>query len=506
MAKSSNSVCLSFDFDGMSLWIGSFQSNNPSMISRGEFALVGLPRLLDLLRDQEIPATFFVPGTRLTATRISSSGSRARATRSAITAGCTRIRPSSSAMPSSRSSSAASRRSSMQPESARSDTARPPGTSARTRSTCCSTSASSTTPAAWRATSIRTTSGRATGGRRRSPTSSESSSIWSSCLRAGGSTTSRRSSTCGAQTAGPMTPSQVKELWQGEFDYMVGNCPGGVYILTCHPQFIGRGARITMLRELIEHMKASDVKFERLRDVAARFKEENPREAWAQANPHRAGRRPTSGSLRLTRDRPRPKETMTASTPEARLEAMGLSLPPPPEAVANYVGLVQRRQARLRLRARPGRERGARLSRQARPRHGRRDRAEGGPAHDAEHARDAEGGARRARPDRTRREAARHGQLRARLRGAAVRRQRRLRSAGRDLRRRAGQARPLGSRAWGRSRSASPSRSRGSSRSADAASHTTPPERRRSSSRCRGGTCPARALTGGPLTVPQFAT
>ena len=32
---------------------------------------------------------------------------------------------------------------------------------------------------------------------------------------------------------------------------------------------------------------------------------------------------------------------MTASTPEARLEAMGLSLPPPPKAVANYVGLVR---------------------------------------------------------------------------------------------------------------------------------------------------------------------
>lgn len=30
---------------------------------------------------------------------------------------------------------------------------------------------------------------------------------------------------------------------------------------------------------------------------------------------------------------------MSASTPEARLEAMGLSLPRPPEAVANYVGL-----------------------------------------------------------------------------------------------------------------------------------------------------------------------
>lgn len=32
---------------------------------------------------------------------------------------------------------------------------------------------------------------------------------------------------------------------------------------------------------------------------------------------------------------------MATTTPEARLEAIGLSLPPPPEAVANYVGLVR---------------------------------------------------------------------------------------------------------------------------------------------------------------------
>ncbi|MCL4288911.1 MAG: RidA family protein [Thermoleophilia bacterium] len=32
---------------------------------------------------------------------------------------------------------------------------------------------------------------------------------------------------------------------------------------------------------------------------------------------------------------------MSTNTPEARLEALGLSLPPPPAAVANYVGLVR---------------------------------------------------------------------------------------------------------------------------------------------------------------------
>jgi hypothetical protein len=36
-------------------------------------------------------------------------------------------------------------------------------------------------------------------------------------------------------------------------------------------------------------MKESDVVFERLRDVALRFKQENPPDTWAEANPHRTG-------------------------------------------------------------------------------------------------------------------------------------------------------------------------------------------------------------------------
>jgi len=68
-----------------------------------------------------------------------------------------------------------------------------------------------------------------------------------------------------------MTPSQVYELWAGEFDYMVGNCPGGVYNLTCHPDFIGRGSRIVMLERLIVHMKEAGSRFEPLRDVALRL-------------------------------------------------------------------------------------------------------------------------------------------------------------------------------------------------------------------------------------------
>lgn len=55
-------VCLTFDVDGMSAWIGSVKSNNPSVLSRGEFTVVGTPRILNLLAKKHIQATFFIPG------------------------------------------------------------------------------------------------------------------------------------------------------------------------------------------------------------------------------------------------------------------------------------------------------------------------------------------------------------------------------------------------------------------------------------------------------------
>ena len=56
------SCCLTFDFDALSLWLGTFQSTNPSMISRGEFGAVATPRILKALSARDIRATFFIPG------------------------------------------------------------------------------------------------------------------------------------------------------------------------------------------------------------------------------------------------------------------------------------------------------------------------------------------------------------------------------------------------------------------------------------------------------------
>ncbi len=62
MSSNQPTVCLTFDFDAISLWIGPYGATSPSMISRGEFGVVGVERILRLLEREKIPATFFVPG------------------------------------------------------------------------------------------------------------------------------------------------------------------------------------------------------------------------------------------------------------------------------------------------------------------------------------------------------------------------------------------------------------------------------------------------------------
>jgi peptidoglycan/xylan/chitin deacetylase (PgdA/CDA1 family) len=57
-----HSICLTFDFDAISLWLGAFKARSPTMISRGEFGVIGARRILDLLDRFDIKATWFVPG------------------------------------------------------------------------------------------------------------------------------------------------------------------------------------------------------------------------------------------------------------------------------------------------------------------------------------------------------------------------------------------------------------------------------------------------------------
>lgn len=56
-------VNLGFDFDSTSVWMESFGKTSQVYASRGEYgAVVGVPRILDLLDKYDIKANFFIPG------------------------------------------------------------------------------------------------------------------------------------------------------------------------------------------------------------------------------------------------------------------------------------------------------------------------------------------------------------------------------------------------------------------------------------------------------------
>ena len=58
-------VALTFDFDAEELWLANDpgHADNPGVLALGSYgATVGVPKILELLQQEEMPATFFVPG------------------------------------------------------------------------------------------------------------------------------------------------------------------------------------------------------------------------------------------------------------------------------------------------------------------------------------------------------------------------------------------------------------------------------------------------------------
>jgi peptidoglycan-N-acetylglucosamine deacetylase len=68
---------------------------------------------------------------------------------------------------------------------------------------------------------------------------------------------------------GGAPPSAVFEIWRDEFDWMHEHVDGGVLTVCMHPQVIGRGHRIAMLERFVEHCHAANARFASLGEVAA---------------------------------------------------------------------------------------------------------------------------------------------------------------------------------------------------------------------------------------------
>ncbi len=77
---------------------------------------------------------------------------------------------------------------------------------------------------------------------------------------------------------GNLTPaSQVLETWLGDFEYARRYEPAGVLTYTMHPQVIGRGHRMLMLEQLIEQIKGNgNVEFTTLQQAADQYRSQHP--------------------------------------------------------------------------------------------------------------------------------------------------------------------------------------------------------------------------------------
>jgi peptidoglycan/xylan/chitin deacetylase (PgdA/CDA1 family) len=69
--------------------------------------------------------------------------------------------------------------------------------------------------------------------------------------------------------AGGRDPDSVLRIWIGEFDYLYEHVGHGVLVVTMHPEVIGRGHRLPMLRAFLEHVGRRDgVRFTTCQDYA----------------------------------------------------------------------------------------------------------------------------------------------------------------------------------------------------------------------------------------------
>jgi peptidoglycan/xylan/chitin deacetylase (PgdA/CDA1 family) len=77
---------------------------------------------------------------------------------------------------------------------------------------------------------------------------------------------------------GLSAPSKVLEIWAGEFDAMVAHEPDGVLTVTMHPQVIGRGHRMGLLERFMQHVLAhGKARFARMGDIARELNAAPPR-------------------------------------------------------------------------------------------------------------------------------------------------------------------------------------------------------------------------------------
>jgi len=269
-------VCLTFDFDALSVWLGGCPNATPAMLSRGEYgAKVGLPRILDLLREYDIRATVFVPGH--------TADSFPRSVEAILEQGHEiGLHGYSHRDPSTQAS-----------DEERRDFERAMATLERFlrrhpvgyRSP--SWDYSETTLNLLVEHGLLYDSSLFAGDFRpyhprlgdrvavESPLErGPEADLWEFPVAFCFDDWAHFAFNFEPLRVGLSAPSKVLEIWSSEYDYMVTHEPGGVLTLTMHPQVVGRGHRMAMLERFIQRVLGSGAaRFGRLGDVARELSE-----------------------------------------------------------------------------------------------------------------------------------------------------------------------------------------------------------------------------------------
>jgi peptidoglycan-N-acetylglucosamine deacetylase len=263
-----STVCLSFDFDALSVWLA-YDRVTPAMLYRGEYgARVGVPRILQFLEERELDATFFVPGHTVESYP-DEVDAILRAGHEIAHHSYAHIDPSLQTA-----------------DEERADMERALDVLERI----------GVKPLGFRAPSADLSEATL-------PLVEEHGFLYDSSLMADdyrpfhpriGDQVARgeplvrgRESTVwelplcfelddwvhfqfnfDPYRKGGAPPSDVLEIWQAEFDWMDANVDGGILTVTMHPQVIGRGHRIAMLDTFVSRCREAGARFARLGDVA----------------------------------------------------------------------------------------------------------------------------------------------------------------------------------------------------------------------------------------------